>query len=194
MEQLSMFGCSMQTSSEEEPLQIRSIGEKIGRVVLGECRIATITSVEGKGKFLFYRTDEYGCYNYEDGLKDVEDLMEEAALAHLDYKTFYPKNLTDRLTVEFTRECDNRTLWAQIGILDNMLYWKECCTYEFLEPYDDPKKLRKAYEKHKEKLMRYHEFSSYQNVRICETEHPMECLYWSRHGCYATAEYVKHQG
>lgn len=192
MEQLSLFDLLMQPSPEvEEPLQIRSVGEKIGRVVLGECRIATITSVEGKGKKSFYRTDRHGCYSYEEGLQDIEDLIEEAALAHLDYETFIPKNLTERLTVEYTRQCDNRILWAQIGILDNMLFWKENCTFQFLEPYDNPKELKKEYEKHKKELMKY---SNRMNFHICDTEHPMECLYWSRNGCYATAEYVKMHG
>lgn len=192
MEQLSMFDFSVQTLPKtEEVLQLRSVGEKIGRVVLGECRIATITSIEGNEKHWFYRTDCHGCYSYEEGLQDIDDLMEEAALAHLDYNTFFPKNLTERLTVEYTRQCDNRILWAQIGILDNMLFWKENCTFQFLEPYTDPKKLRKEYEKHKKELMKY---SNRENFRICDTEHPMECLYWSKNGYYATAEYVKFHG
>ena len=89
---------------------------------------------------------------------------------------------TDEQIIELTviykpRQCDGKVLWAQIGILDNMLFWKEDVTYQFLEPYDSEKKLRKAYEKHKEKILdkRYGEFE------IVDQEHEMRRLYWSKH-------------
>ena len=61
MDQMSLFN-HLQEPITEKPEDtmtydnIRAVGEKIGRVVLGECRVATITSVEGSGKYLFYRT------------------------------------------------------------------------------------------------------------------------------------------
>ncbi len=55
----------------EEKKQLLNVGDKIGRVVLGECRIATVTAVEGLPDYPFYRTDNHGCYNYSEGLKNI---------------------------------------------------------------------------------------------------------------------------
>lgn len=57
-EQLSIFDFLKQ----QKPQKILSVGDKIGRVVLGECRIATITKVEGLPDYPFYRTTN-GCYS-----------------------------------------------------------------------------------------------------------------------------------
>ena len=171
---------------------IRAIGEKVGRVVLGECRVATITSVEGSGKYLFYRTSRGGCYDYAEGLRDIAELEREAEANRPNYKTIIPENLDECITVEFTAKYCGMRYWAQVGIMDNMLFWKESCTYQFLEPYSDPKKLRKEYNRRKTRILGYEEYG--ERFRIMRAEHPMERLYWSKHGFYATAEYVKQQG
>ncbi len=107
------------------------------------------------------------------------------------YKTIIPKNLSERITVEYEpRDCDGKILWAQIGIIDNMLFWKENVTYQFLEPYENEKKLKKEYEKHRKNITE----QTCQKYRILEEEKPMRRLYWSKHGFYADAEYVEHNG
>lgn len=57
-EQLSLF--DLINSQKPKPTiktEVLKVGDKIGRVVLGECRIATITEVEGLPYYPFYRTD-----------------------------------------------------------------------------------------------------------------------------------------
>ena len=197
MDQISLFN-HLQEPITEKPEDtitydnIRAVGEKIGRVVLGECRVATITSVEGHGKYLFYRTSRGGCYDYAEGLRDIAELEREAEANRPNYKTIIPENLDECITVEFTAKHCGIRYWAQVGIMDNMLFWKESCTYQFLEPYSDPKKLRKEYNRHKARILGYEEYG--ERFRIMRAEHPMERLYWSKHGFYAAAEYVKAQG
>lgn len=169
--------------------KILAVGDLIGRVVLGECRIARVTEIEGFPDYPFYRTDSGGCYTIEEGFVEIDELKRKAEKQRKQYNTVVPAGLQERLTVIYKpRQCDGKVLWAQIGILDNMLFWKEDMTYQFLEPYDSEKKLRKAYEKHKEKILdkRYGEFE------IVDQEHEMRRLYWSKHGFYADAEYVLH--
>ena len=168
--------------------KLLSIGDEIGRVVLGELRVAKVTKIEGLPLYPFYRTDSGSCYNYEEGLRNIEDLRAEAEEARKQYKTIIPCNLEQRLTVEYLpRAADGRITWAQIGIIGNMLFWKESATYQFLEPYDNEKKLLKAYEEHKKKITELEH-------TVIATEHKMRRLYWSRHGFYADAEYVKFNG
>lgn len=150
-EQLSLFDFIYTPEPEiKRPKKILNVGDKIGRVVLGECRIATITEVEGLPNYPFYRTDCGCCYSVEDGEKSIDELLSIAEENRKKYKTIIPQNLSERFTVEYEpRECDGAVLWAQIGILDNMLFWKENVTYQFLEPYDSEKKMMKAYKEHK---------------------------------------------
>lgn len=145
-EQLSIFDFLKQ----QKPQKILSVGDKIGRVVLGECRIATITKVEGLPDYPFYRTTN-GCYSVKEGMTPVEELIRIAEQERTKYKTIIPKGLSERITVEYKSRHTGAILWAQIGILENMLFWKEEVTYQFLEPYDSEKKLRRAYEDHKKK-------------------------------------------
>ena len=190
--QLSIFDYMHSIQPKEQKNHILSVGDKIGRVVLGECIIATVEKVEGLPDYPFYRTDKC-CYTYEEGLHDIQELCRIAESDRKKYKTIIPKNLSERLTVEYApRECDGRVLWAQIGILDNMLFWKEEVTYQFLEPYDSEKKLMKEYKKHKNNMLE--NFGGKKNYHIVEQEHPMHRLYWSEHGFYADAEYVQHNG
>lgn len=171
--------------------RILQVGDKIGRVTLGECRIATVTKVEGMPDYPFYRTDIGCCYDFEEGCKTIEELVKQAEMERAKYRTIEPENLTDRITVQYEpRKCDGKVLWAQIGIFENMLFWKEDMTYQFLVPFDSEKKLRKEYEKHRKEILddKYHK--AYEQ----EKEHLMRRLYWSRHGFYADAEYVKSNG
>lgn len=188
-EQLDIFSY-LQPKEEVQVKQTLSVGDKIGRIVLGEVRIATITEVEGLPYYPFYRTDSGGCYSYEEGLQNIDELIQAEDRERKKYKTIVPWNLSERITVEYERECDGKVLWAQIGIFENMLFWKEDITYQFCEPFDDEKKLRKEYEKHKKKILD----DTYCAVRILEDEKPMRRLYWSKHGFYADAEYVSTNG
>ena len=190
--QLSIFDLLQQKEKRNREFgRILSVGDKVGRVVLGECRIATITKVEGLPNHPFYRTDLGGCYSVEDGYTDIEKLVLKAEQEREKYKTIVPKNLSERITVEYEpRKCDGAVLWAQIGIFENMLFWKENMTYQFLEPYDSNVKLMKAYKKHEREILG----DTYGKFRIVENEHDMQRLYWSRHGFYAAAEYVKSNG
>lgn len=168
--------------------RILSVGDKIGRVVKGECRIATITKVEGRPNHLFYRTMSGSCYMAEEGYRSIEDLKKEAEENRKKYKIIKPKDLKDRLTVKYTTE--RGQLWAQIGIMEDngksLLFWQEAYTYQFLEPYDDLKKLKKEYNKHKKNI---ESFSS-KNMKYVEEEYEMERLYWNEsENLYATAEY-----
>ena len=150
-ENLSIFDFLKMQEPAPKPQRILSVGDKIGRVVLGECRIATITEVEGNDRYGFYRTDRC-CYSIEEGYRDIPDLIAEAEENRKKYKTIIPQNLSERITVEYEpRDCDGKILWAQIGIIGNMLFWKKDVTYQFLEPYKNEKKLRKEYEKHRKK-------------------------------------------
>lgn len=189
--QLSIFDFLKEEPVKKDMSHILSVGCKIGRVILGECRIATITEIEGLPNYPFYRTDSGCCYSVEDGLKSVDELLSIAEKERSKYKTIIPENLSERITVEYEpRECDGAVFWAQIGIFESMLFWKEDCTYQFLEPYNDKKKLMKEYEKHKKNILD----DKYNCFRILKNEHEMRRLYWSNHGFYADAEYVKTNG
>lgn len=189
-EQLDIFSF-LQPKEENQIKQTLSVGDKIGRIVLGEVRIATITKVEGLPDYPFYRTDSGGCYTYEEGLQNIGELIQTADRERKKYKTIVPRNLLERITVEYEpRKCDGAVLWAQIGIFENMLFWKEDITYQFCEPFDNGKKLRKEYEKHRKKILD----DTHKALRILKDEKLMRRLYWSKHGYYADAEYVSTNG
>ena len=191
-EQLSLFDDIYAPEPEiKRPRKVLSVGDKIGKVVLGECRIATITKVEGLPNYPFYRTDRGVCYSVEEGEKSIDELLLIAEENREKYKTIIPKNLSERFTVEYEpRECDGVVLWAQIGILDNMLFWKENVTYQFLVPYENEKEQMKAYREHKKRMIE----DGRGEIKIVDTEHKMRRLYWSSHGFYADAEYVEVNG
>lgn len=190
-EQLDIF--SFLNSKEEKHIKpnILSVGDRIARNVLGETRIATITEVEGLPYYPFYRTDSGCCYTYEDGLQNIDELLQIAEEERKKYKTIVPWNLSERITVEYEqRKCDGTALWAQIGIFENMLFWKEDITYQFCIPFKNENELRKEYEKHRKNIMD----DTYKAVRILKDEKQMRRLYWSRKGYYADAEYVNTNG
>ena len=186
--QISLFDLLKPDRPKRDASSVLSVGDKVGRVVLGECRIATVTQVEGLPHYPFYRTDSGCCYSFEEGIRDIQELLQIAEREQTKYQTIIPQGLENRLTVEYKpRVCDGKVLWAQIGIIDNMLFWKEECTYQFLEPYSSEKNLLSEYEKHKKNILG-------RDGIIVEKEQPMRRLYWSRHGFYADAEYVSTNG
>lgn len=189
--QINMFDFIKKQERKEINKHILSVGDKVGRVVLGECRVATITEIEGLPSYPFYRTDSGSCYSVEEGLKSIEELFIIAEAERAKYQTIIPENLQERITVEYEpRKCDGVVLWAQIGILDNMLFWKEKVTYQFCVPFQSKNKLMKEYEIRKQKILD----DTYGAVHIWNEEKPMRRLYWSRHGYYADAEYVAFNG
>ena len=173
----------------KELTNIRSVGDRVGRVVLGELRTATVTKVEGLPFYPFYRTDSGGCYSYKEGLADLEELRKQAEKNRRQYETIEPKNLERRITVKYPPLCPGGgTLWAQVGIFQGMLFWKESMTYQFLQQCKNEKELNREYEKHKKQILE--EFGG--SVVIVEGEHPMRRLYRSKAANgYADAEYVK---
>ena len=173
----------------KELTNIRSVGDRVGRVVLGELRTATVTKVEGLPFYPFYRTDSGGCYSYKEGLADLEELRKQAEKNRRQYETIEPKNLERRITVKYPPLCPGGgTLWAQVGIFQGMLFWKESMTYQFLQQHKNEKELNREYEKHKKQILE--EFGG--SAVIVEGEHPMRRLYRSKAANgYADAEYVK---
>lgn len=168
---------------------LRQVGDTVGRVVLGELRTATVTKEEGLPFYPFYRTDSGGCYSYKEGLADLEELRKQAEKNRRQYETIEPKNLERRITVKYPPLCPSGgTLWAQVGIFQGMLFWKESVTYQFLVKFESEKKLDREYEKHKKQILE--EFGG--SAVIVEGEHPMRRLYRSKAANgYADAEYVK---
>lgn len=168
---------------------LRQVGDAVGKVVLGELRTATVTKVEGLPFYPFYRTDSGGCYSYEEGLDDLERLRQQAEENRRQYETIEPKNLERRITVKYPPLCpDGGTLWAQVGIFQGMLFWKESISYQFLRQCKSEKELKREYEKHKKKILEEFDGSGV----IVEEEHPMRRLYRSKAASgYADAEYVE---
>ena len=188
-EQLSLF-----EPAQEQPMKfpdLRVVGDIVGRLVLAECEEAMVTKVEGLPNCPFYRTSSGSCYSYEEGAASVDELRRRAAELLPQYQTVIPSGLERRLTVLYRPHNETEPpMWGQIGIYQgNMLFWKDAITYQFLEPYDNPKKLEAAYQKHWKELL--------ENSGIITTEapeHSMSRLYWSRHGFYASARYVQSNG
>lgn len=183
--QMSIF--DFENERETQNGSVLKVGDKIGRVVKGEVRIGVIEKVEGRGKYTFYRTNR-GCYSYKDGLKSIQELQNIADENLKDYHTVTPDHLDKRITVRYApRAIDGRVLWAQIGIFDGMLYWKENMTYEFLEIFENEKKLMKSYDEHKQKILKG-------DFVIVEEEHEMQRLYRFEGGKdfdgFASAEYM----
>lgn len=173
----------------KELTNIRSVGDRVGKVVLGELRTATVTKVEGLPFYPFYRTDSGGCYSYKEGLADLEELRKQAEKNRRQYETIEPKNLERRITVKYPPLCPGGgTLWAQVGIFQGMLFWKESMTYQFLRQCKSEKELEREYKKHKKQILEEFDGSGV----IVEEEHPMRRLYRSKAASgYADAEYVK---
>lgn len=182
--QMTLFDFLQAEPKQEKQFHKLNVGDRIHRRVLGEIRSATITEVVGNANYYFYRTDSGGCYQANEENNSLEQLQKEAVQYDSECITMTPHDLEQRVTVQYPpRKSDGKILWAQIGIYGDMLYWKEECTYQFLEPFKSKKELMKAYNEHLAKITA-HEHT------VLEEEHKMERLYWSEKSqCFATAEY-----
>lgn len=181
----------MTSNNEKEMIPentIRKVGDLVARVVLGECRISRVTQVEGLPNYPFYRTEEWGCFSYKEGLLPPIQAQRQAIEARKQFVTVVPHDLEDRITVEYNqRSSDGKVTWAQIGIYQGMLFWKEYCTYQFLESFKNEKELKKAYKKHKDAILNMND------GYLVEKEHEMRRLYKSNSfNGYSDAEYVQH--
>lgn len=175
--------------ANEEKKQLLKVGDKIGRIVLGEVRIATVTAVEGLPFFPFYITDKNSFYSYAEGLEDIEELKIKAEKERKKYKTIIPAGLEKRITVRYKTK-EGQYLWGQIGIYKDMLYWKEATTYQFLEIYKNKNELVKEYKKHEKNILKA--FNVYE---VLSNEIKMDRLYFSKKiNGYASAEYVMLNG
>lgn len=141
-EQLDIFSILEVYKEPEEPKCKRlNVGDRIGRLVLGEVEIGTIYKIEGNEKHFFYRTDK-GCFDQQDRT-DFEQMEKEAEEIRKQYKTIKIDKFDKFFAVEYPpRECDGYIMRAMVGIYQCMLFWKEDYTYQFLEPV---KNLEKAY-------------------------------------------------
>ena len=126
----------------------------------------------------------------EERHKEISHIQNTIWAMYKDFLSDHDMTAYNRKMGDEPRECDDVVLWAQIGIFENMLFWKEDMTYQFCVPFDSEKKLMKEYEKHKKEILD----DTYCAVNILNEEKPMRRLYWSNHGLYADAEYVSTNG
>ncbi len=147
-EQLDIFSFLGSQEAVQKPKYKRlSVGDRIGRLVLGEIEIGTIYNVEGNDEYFFYRTDK-GCFD-PPGRTDFEQMKREAEEIRKQYETIEIDHFDKFFAVRYPpRECDGHIRYAMVGIYNGMLFWKEDMTYQFLEPAKD---LDKAY---KDKVFR----------------------------------------
>jgi hypothetical protein len=78
---------------------------------------------------------------------------------------------------------------AMIGIFQGMLFWKEDCTYQFLEPCEN---VEKEYQK---RIYRITHNTHGEELRYTVLQEPIKTnrLYWSNaRKCYADARYVEY--
>lgn len=141
-EQLDIFSYLEPQEQSEEPKYNRlNVGDKIGKLVLGDVIIGTIYKVEGNKKHFFYRTDK-GCFEAS-ARTDFEQMEKEAEEIRKQYKTIEIDKFDKFFAVEYPpRECDGYILRAMVGIYQGMLFWKEDYTYQFLESV---RNIEKAY-------------------------------------------------
>ncbi len=189
-EQLDIFSfLEPQETIKKPKCKHLSVGDKIGRLVLGEVEIGTIYEVEGNDEYFFYRTDK-GCFTPSDRT-DFEQMEREAEEIRKQHKTIEIDCFDKFFAVKYPpRKCDGHILYAMVGIYDGMLFWKEDSTYQFLEPV---KNLEKAY---KDKVFNI-THNWWGKKEECEYEVldepiPVKRLYYSNaKGCYAEARYVQ---
>lgn len=166
-------------------------GDVVGVRTLGDVDLYTIRAVEGSPGYWLYRTD----FHYIDSAKasfDIDRLRREAAEVRKEYETIEisPYDLTERVTIAYApRVYDGCIMHAQIGIYGNMLFWKEDCTYQFLEPHKTKQSLKNAYKRHYKKMT-----EDWQEFNMVDEPIPIKRLYWSRKGFYTDARYVEFNG
>lgn len=188
--QMSIFDF-MQDSKQiksDKPEKL-SVGDLVGRVVLGEVIKARITEVEGNDEYWFYRTDTGGCFKA--GCRtDIEQMEVEAEQERRKYKTIEIDSFDKFFAVQYPpRDCDGHIMYGMVGITQGMLFYKEDCTYQFLKPC---KNLEKEYKDMVFKLT--HRFGDEIEYKELSEPIPTKRLYWSENGFYTDAEYVKWNG
>lgn len=165
------------SSTAAHPLRV---GDRIGRLVLGEVETGRITEVVQNGRDFFYRTD----------FTQMEREAEEIRKRH---KTIKIDGFDRFLAVEYRPEGQVRKPTnAMAGICQGMLFWKEECSFQFLEPVRD---IEKAYRK-KIYGMTHWCWGNKGEREYTVLAEPIKTnrLYWSRHGFYAGARYVEVNG
>jgi len=191
-EQLDIFSLMENKEEKEPPKYPRlKVGDKIGKLVLGEVKIATITKVEGNESSWFYRTDRGICYSMSDRT-DFDQMQKEAEEIKKRYKTIEigSSKLDKFFTVKYPpRWCDGHVSYAMVAIYKDMLFWKEDVTYQFLEK---PKNLEKAYgQKVKDITYLYPWDKGEREYERLSEPIPIHRLYYSKgKDLYADAEYV----
>lgn len=166
-------------------LENLQVGDQVGRVILGDYEIATVTAVRDGS----VNTDMHCWWNHRDIMK-VADAIRQAEDEREKYEYIIPAELTDLYHMEYTRTSDGRNLWGQIGYYDGMLFWKHDCTYQFLGKRGNltEKKWKAEYAKHMNDLADRAGFSHGKQVY---DEHPMDRLYLCADGTkYASADYA----
>ena len=190
--QLSIFDFLNSETPKENPkiLKRLNIGDKVGRLVLGDVIIGRIYAVEGNDKHFFYRTDK-GCFD-SNCRTDIEQMEIEAEEVRKQFDTIVIDKFDKFFAVQYPpRECDGHIMYAMVGIYKGMLFWKEDYTYQFLETV---KNVEKAY---KEKVFKI-THKSYgdkqeRSYKVLENPIPVKRLYYSNsRKCYAEAGYVEH--
>lgn len=188
-EQLDIFSFIEPQEAVANPKYKRlSVGDRIGKLVLGEVIIGTIYKVEGNEEHFFYRTDK-GCFAPSDRT-DFEQMEREAEEIRKQYKTLEIDHFDKFFAVKYPpRECDGYVLTAMVGIYNGMLFWKEDMTYQFLE---EVKNIEKAYD---EKIFKItHEWwgeKAELNYEVLSEPLPTKRLYYSNSmKRYSEANYV----
>lgn len=187
-EQLDIFSLMEQ----EEPTRQRlSVGDYIGKLILGEVIKGKIYKVEGNETHFFYRTDK-GCFNADDRT-DFEQMELEAEEIRKQYKTIEIDHFDKFFAVKYPpRDVDGKETYAMVGIYNDMLFWKEDVTYQFLEK---PKNLEKAYKEKVHRITRRNPYDKEEcEYEVLSESIPTNRLYWSRHGFYSDARYVEVNG
>lgn len=192
-EQLDIFSILPQKeySKEVSGNKRLDVGDYIGRIVLGEIEKGRITQVEGNDTYFFYRTDK-GCFSSGDRT-DFDQMAREAEEIRKQYKTIEIDCFEKFFAVEYPpREGDGKVLCAMAGIFQNMLFWKEDITYQFLEPV---KNIEKAYEEKIHKIThKWPDSKSEKEYTVLNRPIRTNRLYWSKNGFYADARYVQTNG
>lgn len=190
--QLSIFEYLESQKPKKNPPKYErlKVGDKVGRIVLGEVETATITEVEGNDIYFFYRTDKYSCFD-AGSRTDIEQMELEAEEERKKYKTIEIDHFDKFFAVEYPpRICDGRALNAMVGIFKDMVFWKHDCTYQFLVPC---KNVEKEYKKRIFEIT--HDAVSKKELVYTILENPIATkrLYWSNVGkCYSDARYVQY--
>lgn len=189
-EQINIFDYLNNTGNIYSPKYERlNVGDKVGRIILGEVEIGTIEEVDGNKKNFFYRTD-HGCF--EAGSRtDIEEMQREAEIERNKYKTIEVNVFDKFFAVEYPpSQCYGHITTAMVAVFQGMLFWKEDCTYQFLEYC---KNIEKEYKKKVHIIT--HEYNSNEKREYTVLNEPIKTkrLYYSKTGnLYSEAKYVQY--